>query len=187
MAVFEPNVVTCASLGYVRLHYDWNWQEAEKQFKRAIELNPRYPTAHHWYSHYLMTVGQPQTSLIESNLYLELDPLDLVANGHLRWHYYYAHEFDRLIEVCRDKLAIDPDWFWLHFELGRAYEQKKMFKEAIVEQVRCLLHSRIWHAFAVSGQVRPKMRSKFSAISRSSPINGMSHRLILRSSMQVRP
>jgi eukaryotic-like serine/threonine-protein kinase len=149
-----------ASLGYIRLHYDWDWQEAEKQFKRAIELNPRYPLAHHWYSHYLMTVGQPQTSLVESKRYLELDPLDPFANGHLLWHYYYAHEFDHLIEVCRDKLATDPNWFWLHFELGRAYEQKKMFKEAIAELGKAsalqkdmtLATAALGHAFAVSGQ-----------------------------------
>jgi serine/threonine-protein kinase len=149
-----------ASLGYIRLHYDWNWPEAEKQFKRAIELNPRYPTAHHWYSHYLMTMGETQASLIESKRTLELDPLDPIANGHQPWHYYYAHEFDHDIEVCRDKLATDPEGFWFHFELGRAYEQKKMFKEATAElSTAVALHkdmtfaiAALGHAFGVSGQ-----------------------------------
>jgi tetratricopeptide (TPR) repeat protein len=71
-----------ASLGYIRLHYDWNWPEAEKQFKRAIELNSRYATAHHWYAHYLMTAGQTEASLVESRRALELDPLDLIISGH---------------------------------------------------------------------------------------------------------
>jgi len=149
-----------ASLGYIRLHYDWNWPEAEKQFKRAIELNPRYATAHHWYSHYLMTMGQTEASLVESRRALELDPLDLVVNGHQPWHYYYAHEFDHAIEICRDKLASDPEGFWFHFELGRAYEQKRMFKDAISELTIAVTLQKdmtfaiaaLGHAFAVSGQ-----------------------------------
>jgi serine/threonine protein kinase/tetratricopeptide (TPR) repeat protein len=149
-----------ASLGYIRLHYDWNWPEAEKQFKRAIELNPHYASAHHWYSHYLMTMGQPEASLVESKRALELDPLDLVINGHQPWHYYYAHDFDHVIAVCHDKLASDPEAFWLHFELGRAYEQKRMFKEAISELTTAVTLQKdvtfaiaaLGHVLAVSGQ-----------------------------------
>jgi len=149
-----------ASLGYIRLHYDWNWPEAEKQFKRAIELNSRYATAHHWYSHYLMTMGQTEASLVESRRALELDPLDLIVSGHQPWHYYYAHDFGRVIELCHDKLASDPQAFWVHFELGRAYEQKRMFKEAISELTTAATLQKdmtfaiaaLGHAFAVSGQ-----------------------------------
>ena len=149
-----------ASLGYIRLHYDWNWPEAEKQFKRAIELNSRYPTAHHWYAHYLMTAGQTEASLVESRRALELDPLDLIISGHQPWHYYYARDFDRVIEICHDNLASHPEAFWVHFELGRAYEQKRMFKEAISELTTAVSLQKdmtfaiaaLGHAFAVSGQ-----------------------------------
>jgi eukaryotic-like serine/threonine-protein kinase len=155
-----------ASLGYIRLHYDWNWAETEKQLKRAIELNPRYATAHHWYSHYLMTMGQTESSLVESRRALELDPLDLIINGHQPWHYYYAHDFDRVIEVCRDKLASEPEMFWFHFELGRAYEQKRMFKEAISELTTAVTLQKdmtfaiaaLGHVFAVSGQSEKAQR-----------------------------
>ncbi|HMH05715.1 MAG TPA: hypothetical protein VK579_03450, partial [Terriglobales bacterium] len=146
--------------GYIRLHYDWNWPEAEKQFKRAIELNSRYPTAHHWYAHYLMTAGQTEASLVESRRALELDPLDLIISGHQPWHYYYARDFDRVIEICHDNLASHPEAFWVHFELGRAYEQKRMFKEAISELTTAVSLQKdmtfaiaaLGHAFAVSGQ-----------------------------------
>ena len=149
-----------ASLGYIRLHYDWNWPEAEKQFKRAIELNSRYATAHHWYAHYLMTAGQTEASLVESRRALELDPLDLIISGHQPWHYYYARDFDRVIEICHDNLASHPEAFWVHFELGRAYEQKRMFKEAISELTTAVSLQKdmtfaiaaLGHAFAVSGQ-----------------------------------
>ena len=149
-----------ASLGYIRLHYDWNWPEAEKQFKRAIELNPRYATAHHWYAHYLMTAGQTEASLVESRRALELDPLDLIISGHQPWHYYYTRDFDRVIEICHDNLASHPEAFWVHFELGRAYEQKRMFKEAISELTTAVSLQKdmtfaiaaLGHAFAVSGQ-----------------------------------
>jgi tetratricopeptide (TPR) repeat protein len=148
------------SLAYVKLHYYWDWSETEKELRRAIELNPNYANAHHWYSHYLMTMGRIQESLAESRRALELDPLDPVMNGHLPWHYYYAHQYDQAIEQCRKMLETGASPFGAPFELGRAYEQKTMSKEAVAQLSKAVALqgnmtfalAALGHAYAVSGQ-----------------------------------
>jgi tetratricopeptide (TPR) repeat protein len=149
-----------SSLAYIRLHYDWDWLGTEKELKRAIELNPNSANAHHWYSHCLMTMGRTQESWTESQRALELDPLDPIINGHQSWHYYYAHQYDQSIEKCQKMLQMDSNSFWAHFELGRGYEQKGMYKEAIAQlnSASTLARHMTWargalgHAYAVSGQ-----------------------------------
>jgi len=78
----------------MKLNYDWDWSGAEKEFKRAIELNPNYDNAHHWYSHYLTAMGQTEESLAESKRALALDQLGLIINVQLGWHYFYARQYD---------------------------------------------------------------------------------------------
>jgi serine/threonine protein kinase/TolB-like protein/Tfp pilus assembly protein PilF len=139
-----------ASLAYVKLHYDWDWPGTEKEIKRAIEVNPNNANAHHWYSHYLMTTGRVRESLTESKRALELDPLDPYMNGHMSWHYYYAHQYDQVVQLCRELLEMNPNLFWQRFELGRAYEQKTMFEQAIAELQKALAISDE-NTFAISG------------------------------------
>jgi eukaryotic-like serine/threonine-protein kinase len=138
------------SLAYVKLHYDWDWPATEKEIELAIQLNPNYANAHHWYSHYLMTMGRIQESLSESKRALALDPLDPYMNGHMSWHYYYAHQYDQVIHLCRELLQMNPDLFWQHFELGRAYEQEGKSKEAVEELQKALAISGE-NTFAISG------------------------------------
>ena len=75
------------------MNYDWDWTNAEKEFKRAIELDPNYEVAHHWYPHYLTALGRTEDSLVESKRALELDQLGLNINVHLGWHYLYARQY----------------------------------------------------------------------------------------------
>lgn len=121
------------SLAYVRLHYDWEWAAAEREFQRAIELNRSYADAHHFYSHYLMAMGRTEESLTESRRALELDPVDSIMNVHLGWHYLCARQYDRAIEQLRITLELDPNIPQPHQFLGEAYEQKGMYPEAIAE------------------------------------------------------
>ena len=134
----------------MKLHYDWDWPGTEKEIKRAIEVNPNNANAHHWYSHYLMTTGRVRESLTESKRALELDPLDPYMNGHMSWHYYYAHQYDQVVQLCRELLEMNPNLFWQRFELGRAYEQKTMFEQAIAELQKALAISDE-NTFAISG------------------------------------
>ena len=148
-----------AALAYVQLHYDWEWAAAEKEFQRAIELNPNDPTAHHWYSHYLTAAGRNEESLAESKRAQELDPLDPVISIHLAWLYYYTHQYDKVIEQSQKVLEAIPQSFWPHFDLGLAYEQKNMFEKAIAEfqKTRTLSPASTFataglgHAYAMAG------------------------------------
>jgi serine/threonine-protein kinase len=120
-----------ASLAYVTFFYDWDWAAAEREFQRAIELNPNDANAHHWYSHYLIAQGRIAESLTQSKRALELSPFDVLINLHLAWHYYYARQYDQaLLEIEKtmemDKRFVDP-WF------GLILEQKGRYAEEIAE------------------------------------------------------
>ena len=73
-----------SSLGYAKLYYYWDWAGAEKEFKRAIELNPNSETAHHWYSHYLLSMGRTEESLAESKRGIQLAPFDSLGRSVIR-------------------------------------------------------------------------------------------------------
>jgi serine/threonine-protein kinase len=118
------------SLAFIKLNFDWDWAGAEREFKRAIELNPNHDNAHHWHSHYLMAMGRTDESLAESKRALELDPLSLILNVHLGWHYTNARQYDLAIEQLRKALEMDPNFGVGHWYLGLAYEQEGKYSEA---------------------------------------------------------
>jgi len=149
-----------AALAYVQFHYDWNWVAAEKEFQRSLQLNENDPTAHHWYSHLLTAAGRNTESLAESKRAQELDPLDPGISIHLAWLYYYAHEYDKVIDQSRLVLEAAPQSFWPHFDLGLAYEKKSMFPEAIDEfqiaremsPTSTFVISSLGHTYALAGE-----------------------------------
>ena len=96
------------SLAMVHLLYEWDLAACEKEFRRAIELDPNYTAAHHWYSHCLLPLGRTEESLAESKRALELEPLQLVVGIHLGWHYLYARQYDQAIEQFRKTLETGP-------------------------------------------------------------------------------
>lgn len=146
------------SLGCVNLIYKRDWQGARQEFKRAIELNPRYTFAYTWYSQLLMTMGQVEESLTMSKLALELDPFDLSVNLHLGWHYLYACEFEQAIEQFDKTLKMSPDFYLAHFMLGIAYEHLGRTADAIREFQRArtiedspVLFGFLGYAYAITG------------------------------------
>jgi len=123
-----------ASLAHVLMNYDWNWSEAEKEFKLSIELNPDYATAHQWYAvHYLTAMGRVDLALQEMKRALVLEPTSLVMNAFMGATLYFAERYDDAIEQCRRTIEMDPNFAVAHWHLGLAYEQKDMFDEAIAE------------------------------------------------------
>ena len=122
-----------AVLAQVGFLWDWDWASAEKQFKRALELNPGQPEIHHMYAHYLTAMGRFPDAFTESQRLLELDPLSPASRNHLGWHYLYAHEFDLAIEQYKLVLAVDPNFAEAHRQLADAYWEKGKFDEAIAE------------------------------------------------------
>ena len=122
------------ALGRLRSHYDWDWEEAEKEYKLAIELNPNYADAHHRYAMHLWVVtGRFEEALERIKLAQELDPLSLTINNNVAWIYYTARRYDEAIEQYQKTLDLNPNFPMAHRELGLVYAQKSMFPEAIAE------------------------------------------------------
>lgn len=121
------------TLAYRATHHDWDWAGAGAQFKQAFALDPNYPVCHHWYSHYLTAMGRTEESLLASKRCLELDPLDLVLNIHMAWHYQFARQYDQAIEQCWKTSELHPNSFWPAYFFGLAYEQQGQIDRAIEE------------------------------------------------------
>src|SRR5262249_25428606 len=105
------------SLGYVKLYYDWDWNGAEKEYKRAIDLNPNYATAHHGYAYYLVSIGRTEDAIAEIQKAQALDPLSLIINTDHGEFYYFARRPDRAIEQFRRALDLDAGFVRAHFLL----------------------------------------------------------------------
>jgi TolB-like protein/Flp pilus assembly protein TadD len=121
------------TLAYRTTHHDWDWACAEAQFQHAFELNANYAVCHHWYSHYLTAVGRTEESLKASKRCLELDPLDLVINVHMAWHYHFARQYEQAIEQCSKTNELHPNSFWPAYFFGLAYEQQGHVDRAVEE------------------------------------------------------
>jgi DNA-binding winged helix-turn-helix (wHTH) protein/Tfp pilus assembly protein PilF len=148
------------SLAFIRCWYDWDWSEAENEYKRAIQLNPNYPTAHHWYSRYLIVMGRMGEAGAEIKRAQELDPLSLIINSGLGEYFYFAHQYDQAIEQLRKTLDMDPSFVRALLDLGQAYVQKGMYDQAIAEYRKAITLSggsaeaQAWlgYAYAVAGK-----------------------------------
>ncbi len=127
-----------ASLGYVKLFYDWDLTNAESELKEAIELNSNYATAHHWYGVYLQFVGRFDQALVEMRRALELDPLSPSINANVGWPLYYARQYDQAIEQFQKAIERDQSSPLPHHWLAMVYGQKGMYEEAITEYQKAL-------------------------------------------------
>src|SRR5713226_5381496 len=149
-----------AALGYVKTHYEWDWAGAEREFKRAIELNPNYATAHFWYGNCLEATGRLDEAIAEANRAQEADPLSLAISSAAGRKLYFARRYDQAIEHLRKTLEMDPRFSRTHWFLAMAYEQVARQDEAIAECQKALsLSGRepavlgvLGHAYAVSGK-----------------------------------
>jgi TolB-like protein/Tfp pilus assembly protein PilF len=121
------------SLAWVKAWYDWDWSGGEREFQRAIELNPSDAYAHLTYGVTLMLTGRSEQAIAEVKRSLELDPLSLAGNRNLGYVFYFARQYDQAIEQERKTLELDPNFIRTHLMLGNAYIQKSMYKEGIAE------------------------------------------------------
>jgi len=126
------------SLGVVRFLADWDWPEAERDFRRALELNPGDVEAHRMYSHYLSAMGRAEEALAESRRAQELDPRSIAAQITIGWTFYYARRYGQAVEQCGEILELEPDSVDSHDCLGLSYLAKKMYEKAIAECQRAV-------------------------------------------------
>jgi tetratricopeptide (TPR) repeat protein len=119
------------SLGFFRLLYDWNFAEAEKEFRRAIELSPDHPNAHDGLGFFLKAVGRHSEAIEKCRKLQELDPLFPFAYVSLGYAYYFARDYDKAIEECTKALELDAYSTFAYRNLGLAYLQQNKFDSAI--------------------------------------------------------
>ena len=126
------------SLGLVKEHFEWDWAGAEKEFERAIELNPNLATAHHWYGDYLTNMGRFGEGITETKKAQELDPLSLMINTTMGWQFYLAGQNENAVEQLRKVLDIDPKFSPARRILEELYAHLGRHKEAVAERETAL-------------------------------------------------
>jgi len=120
------------ALAFAKATYDWDWPGVEREFKRAIELNPNYANAHYFYAMtYLTPLGRHEESIQEFKRALELDPMSPIINANLGWAYYFARQYDQTVQQEKRTLEIAPDFPPPYEKLAVAYEMKGMYPQAI--------------------------------------------------------
>lgn len=120
-----------AVLAINKWFYEWDFVNAEKDFKRAIELSPNYATAHHWYAELLAMEGRFDESFVEYNRALELDPLSLAINTDLGLNYFYARQPELAIDHLKKLKEIDSNYARTYLYLGQVYKGENMFEDSI--------------------------------------------------------
>jgi tetratricopeptide (TPR) repeat protein len=130
--IAEAHISLAASL----MMNDWNWKQAEKEFKLGIKLDPNYATGHHWYSEWLLYTGHTAEAFREITKAVQLDP---VSHGILKdkgMYYYYTSQFDKAIETGKMALELEPNFTIAHRLLSLAFTAKAQYDEAIKENER---------------------------------------------------
>jgi TolB-like protein/DNA-binding winged helix-turn-helix (wHTH) protein/Flp pilus assembly protein TadD len=139
------------ALAAVRFN-QYDWIGAEKEFVRAIELNPSYVPARLWHGYFLEALGQQSANLAERKLAQELDPLNLNAGTDVGTAYFYLGQYDQAIEEQRKTLELDPGFSKALMNLGEVYEAKGMYADAINVYSKAGALASLGHAYAASGR-----------------------------------
>ena len=149
-----------ASLAHIHLEFDHDWQAAEREYRRAIELDPEYAIAHHWYGGFLSAMGRHREALQQAEMARALDPLSRIIQTWVGLRYYFAGDYEAAIAEYRKALELDPDFAPAHWHLGWACAQTGRFEEAIAEAERAVAIDRgtlvylasLGHAYARAGK-----------------------------------
>jgi TolB-like protein/DNA-binding winged helix-turn-helix (wHTH) protein/Flp pilus assembly protein TadD len=121
------------SLAFCLDVFDWDFDSAGKEYRRAIELNPGYATAHQWYASHLIVLGRNDEAIAELKKAESLDPLSLIISADLADFLVIAHSYDESIRESRKTIEMDPNFALAHNQLGQAYLQKQMDGDAVTE------------------------------------------------------
>jgi len=148
------------SLAWIKTFFEWDWSGAQRSYKRAIELNPSYATAHHWYAALLGTIGRHNESIAEAKRAQELDPASVAISCSLGGIFLFARRYDKSIEELQKAIELDPNFYIPHWYLTYPYAMKGLHDEAIAEAHKALklsggslrMKGVLSYAYAVSGK-----------------------------------
>jgi TolB-like protein/tetratricopeptide (TPR) repeat protein len=148
------------SLAAVLTDYDWEWSGADREYLRALELNPNYATAQSWYAEHLSRMGRPDEAIAKARRALELDPVSIFSSMLVAWILYFARRYDEAIDQAQATLELDPDYATALRILGWAFEETERYDEAIaVHRRACDLTNRrpnfaaqLGRAYAIAGR-----------------------------------
>jgi TolB-like protein/DNA-binding winged helix-turn-helix (wHTH) protein/Tfp pilus assembly protein PilF len=138
----------------------WDWEAAEREYRRGIELNPSYATGHQWYAEHLSETGRNDEAIAEIRKAESLDPLSLIIGADVPTLLVIARRYDEAIEHAKKTIELEPKFAVAHFALGMAYEQKGKFGGAITAFQKAVefsggntaFKSNLAHAYAVAGR-----------------------------------
>jgi len=163
------------AMASVLMDYDWKLSESNKEFERAIALNPNYPNAHHWYARENLTImGNFERALAEMRRAQELDPLSLIINANLGKAYFNARRYDEAIQQLRKTIEIDQTFFVAHHYLGSAYAMKGDYSDALSEYQKAhQLNESDPHVVALTGRLYAVTGKRAEALSTITQLKSM--------------
>ena len=140
--------------------HDWKWQEAQKEFKRSLELAPTYPTANHWYAEFLMTMGRHEEAVARMQNGQEADPLSLIINVAVGWELYCGRRYEEALEQLRRAVELDPNYPVTYWILGLLLRKAGSYEQAIIEGEKGvklsggspLMRAALAHTFGAAGR-----------------------------------
>jgi serine/threonine-protein kinase len=153
-----------ASLAFTKCYFDWDWLGAETSFQRALELNPNYATAHHWYAWLLTCRRRFREAAAQMALARELDPLSLAINTESAWPLYYDRDFDGALSLLEKARQIDPDFIWVQFAIGQVLAARGDFDLALVQLERVAAIYPSSYVLAVLASVRGRAGRQADAV-----------------------
>jgi len=122
-----------SSLGYVHMMHDWDLAAAEREFQRAVQLNPNHVPAHYWYATLLLRMGRAEECLAQDRLAVEMDPLSAITHTHLAWMLEGLGRSEEAIPPLRAALELNPNHALAHALLGQAYGTQARYDDALAQ------------------------------------------------------
>jgi TolB-like protein/Flp pilus assembly protein TadD len=166
-----------ASLGWTTMVYEWDWAAAEREFQRALELDPGYAPAHQWRAYLLRVSNRPEEALAEARQAAELEPSSLIIQSIVGWHHYLSRQYDPALRQFQKTLDMDPNFARVHSYLGWTYLQQQKYDQALAELEKARELSpgsparlaELGHAYAVAGRRDQalKVLSELTALART--------------------
>jgi TolB-like protein/Tfp pilus assembly protein PilF len=143
-----------ATLGFYQFYYEWDWAEAEQEFRKAISINPNHELAYDWYGYYLTAMQRYDEAQVVFAKAASLDPLSAGIGTDMGFSLYYDKQYDQASEALRAALKLNPNFPLAHIWLGRVYQVKKMYDQSIDEYKKALTVMSGWPvAYAQIGNV----------------------------------